>query len=79
MELQFILINKYDQLQLILDEISLIGGKILKNIDLWLRLIKHTHTKFFENLYVIITTNFHQVYLVHDAKVFKILQTTLIV
>ncbi len=40
---------------------------------------KHIHTKFFGNFYVIITTNFYQVQLVHDARVFKILQTTLIV
>jgi hypothetical protein len=53
------LVKKYDQLQLIvLDEISLIGKKILKFIDFQLRLIKCIHTKLFGNLDVIITRDF---------------------
>ncbi len=72
------MVKKYDQLQLILDEISLIGKKI-KFIHFLLRSIKRIHTKFFRNLDVIITRDFYQIQPVHDARVFKILQTTLIV
>lgn len=53
------LVKKYDQLQLlVLDEISLIGKRILKFTDLRLRSIKRLHTKFFGNLDVIITGDF---------------------
>ncbi len=56
------LVKKYDQLQLIiLDEILLIGKRILKSIDLWLRSIKRIHTNFFGNLDVIIIAYFYQV------------------
>jgi hypothetical protein len=56
------LVKKYDQLQLIiLDEISLMGKRILKFIDLQLRSIKPIHTKFFKNLDVIIIGDFYQV------------------
>jgi hypothetical protein len=57
---------------MMLDEISLIGKIILKFTNLWLRSIKHVHTKFFGNLDVIIISDYHQVQLVHDARVFKI-------
>jgi hypothetical protein len=67
------LVKKYDQLQLIfLDEISLIGKRILKFIDLQLISIKRIHTNFFGNLDVIITRNFYQVQLVRDVRSFKI-------
>jgi hypothetical protein len=67
------LVKKYDQLQLIvLDEISLVGKIILKLIDFLLRSIKRIHTKFFENLDVIIIGDFYQIQLVCDARVFKI-------
>ena len=56
------LVKKYDQLQLlVLDEISLIGKRILKFTDLRLRSIKRLHTSFFGNLDVIITGDFFQV------------------
>jgi hypothetical protein len=56
------LIKKYDELQLIvLDEISLIGKKILKFIDFLLRSIKCIHTKVFGNLDVIIIGDFYHV------------------
>jgi len=56
------LIKKYDQLQLIvLNEISLIGKRILKFIDPQLRSIKCIHTKFFGNLDVINPREFYQV------------------
>jgi len=56
------LIKKYDQLQLIVvDEISLIGKRILIFINILLRSIKCVHTKFFGNLDVIITRDFYQV------------------
>jgi hypothetical protein len=49
------LVKKYDQLQLeVLDEISLIGKRILRSI-------KRIHTKFFGNLDVIIIRDFFQV------------------
>jgi len=67
------LIKKYDQLQLmVLDEISLIGKRILKFTDLQLRSTKRVHTKFFENLDVINIGDFDQVQPVHDVGVFKI-------
>ena len=66
------LVKKYDQLQLlVLDEISLIGKKILKFTDLRLRSIKRLHTSFFVNLDVIITGDFFQVQPVRDSGVFK--------
>jgi len=66
------LIKRYEQLQLIiLDEISLIGKRILKFIDLWLRSIERVCTKFFGNLDVIIIRDFVQVKLVCDVGVFK--------
>ncbi len=53
------LIEKYDQLQLIaLEEISLIGKKILKFVDFLLTPIKHVHPKFFGNFDVIGTRIF---------------------
>ncbi len=67
------MINKYDQLKLIvLDEISLKGKRILKFIDLQLRSIKHVPKKFFQIFDVIITFDFYQVQLVYDVGVFKI-------
>jgi hypothetical protein len=57
---------------MVLDEISLIGKKILKFIDLRLRSIKCVHTIFFGNLNVIIIGDFYQAQLVHDVGVFKI-------
>ena len=66
------LVKKYDQLQLLVqDEISLTCKNILKYTDLCLRSIKRLHTKFFENLDVIITRDFFQVQLVSDSGVFK--------
>jgi hypothetical protein len=46
---------------IILDEISLIGKRILKFIDLQLRSIKRVSTKFLRNLDVIIIGDFYQV------------------
>jgi hypothetical protein len=57
---------------MVLDEISLIGKRILKFTDLRLRSIKHVHTKFFGNLDAIIIGDFYQVQLVHDVGFFKI-------
>ena len=66
------LVKKYDQLQLlVLDEISLIGKRILKFTDLRLRSIKRLHTKFFGILDIIITGDFFQVQPVRDSAVFK--------
>jgi hypothetical protein len=67
------LIKKYDQLQLmVLDEISLIGKRILKFTDLLLRSIKRVHINVFGNLDVIIIGDFYQVQLVRDVGIFKI-------
>jgi hypothetical protein len=57
---------------MVLDEISLMGKRILKFTNLRLRLTKHVHTKLFGNLDVIITCDFYQVQHVHDVGVFKI-------
>jgi hypothetical protein len=57
---------------MVLDEIFLIGKRILKFIDLQLRSIKRVQTKFLKKIYVIITCDFYQVQLVYDARVFKI-------
>jgi hypothetical protein len=46
---------------IILNEVSLIGKRILKFIDLRLRSIRNVHTKFFGNLDVIIIRDFYQV------------------
>jgi len=67
------LIKKYDQLQLmVLDEISLIGKRILKFTDLRLRSIKHVHINVFGNLDVIIIGDFYRVQLVRDVGILKI-------
>jgi len=53
------LLKTYDELQLlVLDEVSLIGSRILFFIDLHLRSIKHTHNHFFGNMDVIIIGDF---------------------
>jgi hypothetical protein len=49
-----------------------IGERILKFIGLQLRLIKCVDTKFFENLNVIIISDFYQVQPIHDVGIFKI-------
>jgi len=57
---------------MVLDEIFLIGKRILKFTNLRLRSIKDVHTNFFRNLDVIIIGDFDQVQLVCDVGVFKI-------
>jgi hypothetical protein len=57
---------------MVLDEISLIGKRILKFTDLRLISTKRVHTKFFGNFHFIIIGDFYQVQHVRDAGVFKI-------
>jgi hypothetical protein len=57
---------------MVLDEISLIGKRILKFTDLRLRSIKRVHINVFGNLDVIIIGDFYQVQLVRDARILKI-------
>ncbi len=57
---------------MVLDEISLIGKRILKFTDLRLRSIKHVHINVFGNLDVIIIGDFYRVQLVHDVGILKI-------
>jgi hypothetical protein len=54
---------------MMLDEIYLIGKRILKFTDLQLRSSKHVHTKFFGNLDVIIICDIYQVQPIHDVRV----------
>jgi hypothetical protein len=57
---------------MVLNEISLMGKRILKFIDFQLRSIKCVHTKFFGNIDVIFTSDFDQIPFVCDAGLFKI-------
>jgi hypothetical protein len=62
----------YDELQLmVLNEVSLIGSRIVYFIDLCLRSIKHTHNHFFGNMDVIITSDLYQTPLVENNWVFQ--------
>jgi hypothetical protein len=49
-----------------------IDEKIVKFVDLQLRLIKCVDKKLFENLNVIIVSDFYQVQPIHDVGIFKI-------
>ncbi len=57
---------------MVLDEISSMGKKLLKFTNLQLRSVKRVHTKFFGNIYVIITSDFYQIQFFCDIGLFKI-------
>lgn len=66
------LIKIYDQLCLIvIDEISLVGSKMLSFIDRRLQIIKQNHNDFTGGLDVIMTNNLFQMPLVRDSWIFK--------
>jgi len=66
------LIKIYDQLHLIvIDEISLVGSKMLSFIDRRLQTIKQNHNNFTGGLDVIMTNNFYQMPLVRDSWIVK--------
>jgi len=56
---------------MVLNEVSLIGSRIVYFIDLCLRSIKHTHNHFFGNMDVIITSDLYQTPLVENNWVFQ--------
>jgi hypothetical protein len=55
----------------VLDEVSLIGSRIISFNDLHLRSIKHAHNHFFGNIDVIITSDLYQTPFVRDKWVFQ--------
>jgi hypothetical protein len=66
------LIKIYDQLSLIvIDEISLVGSKMLSFIDRRLQIIKQNHNDFTGGLDVIMTNNFYQMLLVRYSWIVK--------
>ncbi len=66
------LIKKYDQLQLVMmDEISLVGNKMLTYIDHRLRVIKQIHNQFMGGFDIILTRDLYQAPLVQDSWIFK--------
>ena len=55
------LTKQYEQFQfIVIDEISLVGARMLNAIDQKLRSIKHVQNKFFGGLDVIVTGDFYQ-------------------
>ncbi len=66
------LIKIYYQLHLIvIDEISLVGSKMLSFIDHRLQIIKQNHNDCTGGLDVIMTSNFYQMPLVRNSWIFK--------
>jgi hypothetical protein len=66
------LAKKLDQLQLLLiDEVSLLGSRMLYNIDRRLRQIKHTPTKPFGNVDIIFCGDFYQAQPICDNWIFE--------
>lgn len=66
------LIKNYYQLCLIvIDEISLVGSKMLSFIDHRLQIIKQNHNDFTGGLDVIMTSNFYQMPLVRNSWILK--------
>ena len=65
------LTEQYEQLQfIVIDEISLVGARMLNAIDQRLRSIKHVQNNFFGGLDVIVTSDFYQAPLVRDKWIF---------
>jgi hypothetical protein len=63
-----ILIITYTQLQpLIINEISLVGNKLLSFIDHKLHVIKQVHDNFMGGLDIIMSCDFYQVPLIRDS------------
>jgi hypothetical protein len=72
MEIFDSLMKIYYQLCLIMiDEISLVGSKMLSFIDPRLQIIKQNQNDFMGGLDVIMTNNFYQIPLVRDSWIFK--------
>jgi ATP-dependent DNA helicase PIF1 len=66
------LTDQYEQLQfIVLDEVSLVGARMLNAIDQRLRSIKHVQNKVFGGVDVIVTGDFYQAPLVRDKWVFQ--------
>jgi hypothetical protein len=66
------LTDQYEQLQfIVLDEISLVGARMLNAIDQKLRSIKHVQENFFGGVDVIVTGDFYQAPPVRDKWVFQ--------
>ena len=66
------LTEQYEQLQfIVIDEISLVGARMLNAIDQRLRSIKHVQNKFFGGLDVIVTGDFYQTPPVRDKWIFQ--------
>ena len=66
------LTEQYEQLQfIVIDEISLVGARMLNAIDQRLRSIKHVQNKFFGGLDVIVTSDFYQAPPVRDKWIFQ--------
>jgi hypothetical protein len=64
--------DQYEQLQfIVLDEVSLVGARMLNAIDQRLRFIKHVQEKFSGGVDVIVTGDFYQAPLVRDKWVFQ--------
>jgi hypothetical protein len=65
-------IKTYDQLRiLVINEISLVGNRILSFIDRRLRVIKRVHNEFMGKLDVIMINGFHQTLPVPNSWIFK--------
>jgi hypothetical protein len=61
------LIDQYEQLQfVVLDEVSLVGARMLNAIDQRLRSIKHIQNNFFGGLDAIVTGDFYQTLPIRD-------------
>jgi hypothetical protein len=63
---------QYEWLQLVKDEISLVGAKIFNVIDNRLKFIKHIQNKFFGGVDVILIGDFYQASHVKDSWIFQI-------
>jgi hypothetical protein len=72
-----IFIKTYDQLcLLVIDEVSLIGNRMLSFIDHRLCIIKQVHNEFMGGLNVMMTNDFYQTLLVWDSWIFKPIANT---
>ena len=66
------LIEQYEQLQfIVVDEISLVGARMLNAIDQRLRSIKYVQNNFFGGLYVIVTGDFYKAPPIRDKWIFQ--------
>ncbi len=64
----------YEQLQLVvIDEISLVGAKMLDVINNRLKSIKHIQNKFFDGVDVIMTSDFYLWNMIGFSKISKIM------